>query len=111
MWSRSTALYAICLGYAAVGGAHPVAALTIEECSAKYRAANSETGRIITWQQFRRDNCGASAGRSSATAAAKAHRSMGFNPGPGSQRRKSSKRLRHLGGRGPQTGESGRTAR
>jgi hypothetical protein len=133
MCSRSAALCAICIGYAAVGGAHPVAALTVEECSAKYRAANSETGtiitwqqfrndscgagaarrsatapkskpfvaaltmeecsakyraansdtgRIITWQQFREDNCGASAAHSSATAAPKASRSMGFNPGP-----------------------------
>jgi len=82
MWSRSAALYPICIGYAAVGGAHPVAALTLEECSAKYRAANSETGRIITWQQFRKDNCGAGATRSSANAFPKAHRSMGFNPGP-----------------------------
>jgi hypothetical protein len=36
MWSGSAALYAICIGYAAVGGAHPVAALTLQECSAKY---------------------------------------------------------------------------
>ena len=135
MRSKSAALYAICIGYAAVGGAHPVAALTIEECSAKYRDANSETGRILNWNRFRRNNCGAGAiaarssataastaltmedmrecsakyqdansetgrilnwnqfrnsncgagavaGRRSATAALKAHRSMGFNPGP-----------------------------
>src|SRR6516165_2088518 len=54
----------------------------MQECSDKYRDANSETGRIVTWQQFRKDNCGAGATRSSATAARKAHRSMGFNPGP-----------------------------
>jgi hypothetical protein len=77
MWSRSAALYAICIGYAAVGGARPMAALTIEECSAKYRAANSETGRIITWQRFRKDNCGAGAARGSATAAPRANRSVG----------------------------------
>ena len=60
-------------------------ALTMEECSAKYRDANSETGRIINWNQFRKNNCGAGAvaARSSATAALKANRSMGFNPGPG----------------------------
>ena len=83
MWSRSAALYAICIGYAAVGGAHPVAALTLQECSAKYQAAKS-SGTLggLTWQQFRKDNCGAGATRSSATAARKAHRSMGFNPGP-----------------------------
>src|SRR6516162_10446908 len=74
MWSRSAALYAICIGYAAVGGAHPVAALTMEECSAKYRDANSDTGRIINWNQFRKNNCraGAVAARSSATAASAA---------------------------------------
>jgi len=72
MTSRSAALYAICIGYAAVGGVHPVAALTMQECSAKYRAANSETGRIITWQQFREDNCGAGKAHGSATAAPKA---------------------------------------
>jgi hypothetical protein len=60
---------------ATVGGAHPVAALTMQECGAKYQAANSDTGRIVTWQQFRKDNCEA------ATAAPKVNRSMGFNPG------------------------------
>ena len=135
MWPRSAALYAIFIGYTAVGGDHPVAAVTMEECSAKYQAANSETGRIINWNQFRKNNCragavaarssetaasaaltmedmrecsakyqdansetgrilnwnqfrnsncgaGAVAARGSATAALKAHRSMGFNPGP-----------------------------
>ena len=81
MWARSAALYAICIGYAAVGGAHPMEALTIEECSAKYRAANAETGRIITWEQFRKDNCEVCTARRSATAAPKANPSMGFNPG------------------------------
>jgi hypothetical protein len=79
MWSRSATLYAICIGYAAVGLAHPVAALTMqemEECSAKYRAANSETGSIINWNQFRKDNCGAGAARSTATPAPKANRSV-----------------------------------
>ena len=84
MWSRSAALYVICIGYAAVGGAHPVAALTLQECSAKYQAAkNSGTLGGLTWQQFRQDNCGAAAPRSSATAAPKTPRTMGFNPGPG----------------------------
>jgi hypothetical protein len=93
MWSRSAALYAICIGYAAVGVAHPVAALTLRECSAKYQAAKS-SGTLggSTWQQFRRDNCGPGAAggsatvappNGSATAAPKAARPMGFNPGPG----------------------------
>ena len=104
MWSRSAAFYAICFGYAAIGGTHPVAALTMQECSAKYQAAkNSGTLGGSTWQQFRRDNCGANAarssettapapapragtnaGRGSATAAPapRAGRTMGFNPGP-----------------------------
>ena len=84
MWSRSAALYAICIGYAAVGGAHPVAALTLQECGAKYRAAKS-SGTLggLTWQQFRKDNCGAGAARNAATAAPKAAPTMGFNPGPG----------------------------
>ena len=74
MRSRSAALYAIFIGYTAVGGDHPVAAVTMEECSAKYQAANSETGRIINWNQFRKNNCGpgAVAARSSATAASAA---------------------------------------
>jgi hypothetical protein len=72
MRSRSAVLCAICIGFSAVGGAHPVAALTMQECSAKYRAANSDTGRIVTWQQFRKDNCGAGTARSSVTAAPKA---------------------------------------
>jgi hypothetical protein len=61
------------------------AALTMEdmqECSAKYQAANSETGRIINWNRFRKNNCGAGAASSSATATLKANRSMGYNPGP-----------------------------
>jgi len=74
MWSRLAALYAICIGYAAVGGVHPVAALTMEECSTKYQAANSKTGRILNWNQFRKSNCGAGAvaARSSASAASAA---------------------------------------
>src|SRR5262249_48999250 len=77
------ALYIVCFLFAAFGGAHPLAALTMQECSAKYRAAQGAgTLRGLTWQQFRKENCGASAARSSATASPKAARSMGFNPTP-----------------------------
>ena len=46
MWSRSAALYAICIGYAAAGGV-PVAAPTMQECSAKYRG-----GQLGNWEAY-----------------------------------------------------------
>src|SRR5262245_60557606 len=43
-------------------GTSPLAALTMQECSAKYRAAQaSGTLGRMTWQDFRKSNCGANA--------------------------------------------------
>jgi len=40
-------------------GAPPLAAMTMQECSAKYRAAQaSGTLGKTTWQDFRKNNCG-----------------------------------------------------
>jgi hypothetical protein len=43
-------------------GSPPLAALTMQECSAKYRAAKTSgaLGRM-TWQDFRKTNCGTGA--------------------------------------------------
>ena len=50
------------LAASAMTGAPPLAALTMQECSAKYRAAQAAgtLGRT-TWQDFRKANCGANA--------------------------------------------------
>ena len=60
MGSRGTALYV--MGVAIVvglGGAQPAAALTMQQCSAKYKAAQSSGGGSgMTWQQYRKANCG-----------------------------------------------------
>ena len=50
-------------------GAPPSAALTMKECSAKYRAAQAG-GALggMTWQDFRKTNCGATAAASSTAA-------------------------------------------
>lgn len=56
-----------CIGALAVAsivaiGAAPANALTLKECSAKYRAAQSAgTTGGMSWQAFRKANCGASA--------------------------------------------------
>jgi hypothetical protein len=60
MWSRTTAVYvagiAIVVGLA---GVQPAAALTMQQCSAKYNAAQSSGAlKGMTWQQFRKANCG-----------------------------------------------------
>ena len=60
MCSRTTALcvmgVAVVVGF---GGAQPAAALTMQQCSAKYKAAQS-SGALngMTWQQYRKANCG-----------------------------------------------------
>ena len=43
---------------AVLSGAYPAAALSLKECSAKYKAAES-TGTLggMSWQQFRQTNC------------------------------------------------------
>jgi len=43
-------------------GTNPVAALTMQECSTKFRAAQaSGTSGGMTWQQFRKAQCGSGA--------------------------------------------------
>jgi hypothetical protein len=60
MISRMTTLF---LGgmvtLAALGSPEPAAALTMQQCSAKYKAAQ-DAGALsgMTWQQFRKANCG-----------------------------------------------------
>ena len=60
MCSRTTALYvmgiAVVVGF---GAAQPAAALTMQQCSAKYKAAQT-SGALngMTWQQYRKANCG-----------------------------------------------------
>ena len=55
-------LGALALAGLAALGSLPVDALTMRECSAKYREAQS-TGKAagLSWQEFRKANCGASA--------------------------------------------------
>jgi hypothetical protein len=65
-----------CVGSAAlfatisVIATHPLAALTMKECSAKYKAAQS-AGTLAgkTWQDFRKANCGPDAAATPAAAA------------------------------------------
>jgi len=64
------ARYGVCIALVAeVCAVHPAVALTMGECSAKYRAAQS-SGTLggLTWQQFRRANCGAGASPAAAPA-------------------------------------------
>ena len=58
MCSRATAF---CIGAiaAGLGMAQPAAALTMQQCSAKYKAAQTAgTLNGMNWQQFRKTNCG-----------------------------------------------------
>jgi hypothetical protein len=60
MWLRSVGLPVISIAlFAALGGVQPVTAVTMQECSAKYRAAQA-SGTLAgqTWRQFRKANCG-----------------------------------------------------
>ena len=65
--SRATAL-AAGISFGATGAG----ALTMQECSAKYKAAQS-TGTLNgkTWNQFRKDECGSTAAATPAAAPAK----------------------------------------
>jgi hypothetical protein len=60
MCSRTASLFvagiAITIGLA---GTQPVAALTMQQCSAKYKAAQS-SGTLggMTWKEYRKANCG-----------------------------------------------------
>ena len=81
MCARVTALYvtgiAIVIGLA---GASPAVALTLQQCSAKYKAAQtSGTLNGMTWQQYRKANCGP--GTSPLTAAPTGSGSAALAPG------------------------------
>ena len=50
------------VGAAALGGLHPAKALTMKECSAKYKAAQQAgTLQGTKWSDFRKAECGSSA--------------------------------------------------
>jgi hypothetical protein len=59
MWLWSTASV-VCIGLiATLSGTQSATALTMQECSVKYKAAQaSGTLGGLTWQQFRKANCG-----------------------------------------------------
>ena len=53
----------------ALNATQPAAAMTMQECSAKYKAAQSaSTLGGMTWQQFRKANCGPNAPAASTAA-------------------------------------------
>jgi hypothetical protein len=82
MWSSSvgSGLVGITL-LAALGGTQPAAALTMKECAAKYKAAQtSGTLGGSTWQQFRKASCGPDA--SAAATAPTGTGSAALTPGP-----------------------------
>jgi hypothetical protein len=57
--ARTWGLGALGLAAVATVGAVPGQALTMKECSAKYRAAQSAgKGAGMSWQDFRKANCG-----------------------------------------------------
>jgi hypothetical protein len=58
MYSRATTLCIAAIA-AGLGTAQPAAAMTMQQCSAKYKAAQTDgTLGGMTWQQFRKANCG-----------------------------------------------------
>ena len=59
MCSRATAFCITAVTAIAAGMAQPAAALTLQQCSAKYKAAQTAgTLNGMNWQQFRKANCG-----------------------------------------------------
>ena len=81
---RSSAAFTfICVAaLAAWCGTRPLAAVTMQECSVKYKAAR-DAGTLggQSWQQFRRANCGQATPGSPAAAAPKTAPSLALNPG------------------------------
>jgi hypothetical protein len=80
---RFLALHAVAIAcFVLLSGLEPAMALSLRECSAKYRAAKA-SGALggLTWQQFRKSNCGAAAVPDSAAAAPRTAPSMAFGPG------------------------------
>lgn len=59
MWTYSPSVCVISIALVAVlTGSHPASALSLKECSAKYRAAQgSGTLGSMSWQQFRQAHC------------------------------------------------------
>jgi hypothetical protein len=61
MFTMSSRATAFCIAAIAAGMvlAQPAAALTMQQCSAKYKAAQTAgTLNGMNWQQFRKTNCG-----------------------------------------------------
>ena len=79
-WSWSTAFVACISLIATLIGAEPTLALTLQECSAKFKAAKG-AGTLggLNWQQFRKANCGP--GASPAATAAPGTGSAALSPG------------------------------
>jgi hypothetical protein len=63
MCFRATTLYVTVIAVVAgLSGLGPAAALTMQQCSAKYKAAQSSgEQKGLTWRQFRKANCGSGA--------------------------------------------------
>jgi hypothetical protein len=72
MLFRSAGVLAITVGFVALAGsAVPAGALTMQECSAKYKAAQQAgTLKGMKWNDFRKAECGASASATPAAAPA-----------------------------------------
>jgi len=81
MWPFRAIPLVIAIGvFATIGGTHPASALTMKECGAKCKAAQtSGTLGGQTWQQFRKANCGP--GASPAATAPTGSGSAALNPG------------------------------
>jgi hypothetical protein len=79
MCSRAT-VSCIAAIAAGMGMAQPAAALTMQQCSAKYKAAETAgTLNGMNWQQFRKSNCGP--GASPAATAPSGTGSAALGPG------------------------------
>jgi hypothetical protein len=81
MWSNRASLFGIISALVvAIVGTYPAAALTMKECSTKYKAAQA-SGALggQSWRQFRKANCGP--GASSAANAPTAAGSAALSPG------------------------------
>jgi hypothetical protein len=78
MWKWSTACVGVGL-IAMLSGAQSATAVTMRECSAKYKAAqNAGTLGGSTWQEFRKANCGP--GASPAATGSKGNRPLALSP-------------------------------
>jgi hypothetical protein len=84
MWMRQTELMACALALSALAVAHPASALTMQECSAKYKAEKKAgTLSAKNWNEFRKAECGTGAAlepKSAKAAEPKTKRSGVFKP-------------------------------